>query len=366
LKTWNIKTPRLVYSGLGSVSKLKDIMEANSAKSAFVVLDRGLEGTCFETKLKLALEGYETTCWDGFSTNPSVIQCEDGVECFRRNKGDIVIAAGGGSAIDAAKYILMNSGFQTFVAIPTTCGTGAECSPFAIIKETEPLRKAAISHERFIPEYVILDPQSLVSLSREMIAATAMDTLAHGIEVHISKNADSLVRISTRGSLDTIFRHMERAVFDRDMESLEALQNVAFTARLLYPRTGLSIAHSLAHPLGAITDWHHGIIIALLLPQTLIFNKGYCQEFLGEINGILSLNDGRKTDIIEWIEDIAHRSEMFKHLNASGYPLEELAIDRIAKEAMKSSNIASNPREISSSEELKEVLVESLKKIKVR
>jgi alcohol dehydrogenase class IV len=95
-----------------------------------------------------------------------------------------------------------------------------------------------------------------------------MDAFSHIIESYVSKKATTITRVISIGLLSCIRNALERAIIQKELKSLETLQCIAFSARLLYPRTGLTIAHALSHPLGAFTNMHHGIAVLVFLKIT--------------------------------------------------------------------------------------------------
>ena len=271
----------------------------------------------------------------------------------------------GGSAIDVAKAIntiLTNGGQITeylngktidypplpFIAVPTTCGTGSESSPYAVITDPSIPKKRGFESQYLIPNTVILDVTALISLDKIIVAATAIDCLAHVLESHISRNATALTQITSSGLLFSLGKSIEKGVLSFEEGALERLLYIAFAARLLYPRTGLSVAHALSHPIGAFTDLHHGMSVALLLTNSLRFNQAYCYEKLQEAEILLGLRD-RKKALIQWLEEIISFSGISnfvkKYLSDK-----QLPIERIAKDCLLSSNIASNPRPLSESD----------------
>lgn len=208
-----------------------------------------------------------------------------------------------------------------------------------------------------MPTAVILDPESLLSLEKVMIAATGMDAFTHILESHVSRKATVLTRIVSKGLLCSVRESLEKAVKDKDILALETLQSIAFTARLLYPRTGLSIAHALSHPFGAFTGMHHGLAVAIFLEASMKFNLPSCSDSFQEAERVMGFSCGG--GLMSWIrliiEESGMRTEISNHLSS----FHGLPIERIASEALQSSNIPSNPREIGLAETC-EIINESL------
>jgi len=367
---WNMTTPRKLISGRGSVSFLPELLKELNLKTPFVVIDPKVRKANFGKQFS----DFCQDSFDGFGTNPTFAQVNDGVIFFRKDKYDSIIAVGGGSAIDLAKVVGLtaaNGGiaedyFQgkkakiqpvPVIAIPTTCGTGAESSPFAVIMSPDVPKKRGIESIFLMPSAVILDPDSLVSLDKVMIAATGMDAFTHILESHVSRKATALTRIVSKGLLCSVRESLEKAVKDKDISALETLQSIAFTARLLYPRTGLSIAHALSHPLGAFTGMHHGLAVAMFLEASMKFNLPSCLDSFREAERVMGFSCNG--ELMSWIRSIIEesgiRTEISNHLSL----FHSLPVERIASEALQSSNIPSNPREIGLAETC-EIINESL------
>ncbi|MGW8185345.1 MAG: iron-containing alcohol dehydrogenase family protein [Candidatus Moraniibacteriota bacterium] len=354
---WNMITPKKLISGKGSISYLPELLKEMNLEKPFVVMDP-------EVKLSSFGKSFDSFCeesFDGFTTNPTFSQVNNGVRFFRESEYDSIIAVGGGSAIDLAKVVgltVANGGtvrdyFQgrkidiqpvPIVAIPTTCGTGAESSPFAVIMDSDVPKKRGIESIFLMPTAVILDPESLISLDKVMITATGMDAFTHILESHISKKATALTRIVSKGLLCSVREPLENVLTGNDLSALETLQSIAFTARLLYPRTGLSIAHALSHPLGAFTGMHHGLAVVTFLEASMKFNLADCKDSFYGAERVMGLPYG--DGLFSWMRSIIEESGMEKEISNHLSSFPNLPIERIASEALQSSNIPSNPRKI--------------------
>lgn len=364
-----MKTPNFVYSGPNSIEKLSNLIPAY-INNIFVVVDKNIILTKFWEKTIKILKNYNVIYWDGFSSDPDIKEIEDGAAIYKKHSPQCLIAIGGGSAIDGAKVIGLlgkekdsdTNNFPYFIAVPTTCGTGAESSPYAIIKDSSHNKKKAIEKDYFIPNGVILDVKSLETLPKEYRAATALDTLVHMIEVHTAPTSNELTRISTRGSLISFGKSFEQAIFNNNEEALESLLYIAFTTRLLYPRTGLSIAHSLAHPLGAYSGIHHGMIVSLLMPEVIRFNHDANPLLFKETASLLG-NMDNGLELASWFEQTLNKTGIYNTIKHQ-MKNTQLNIDDICAQALESSNIKSNPKIVSSVKDLEKILILTLEKIK--
>ena len=353
----NMATPKKLISGYGSVSCLSELLTDMNLKRPFLVIDPKVRQSNFGR----IFEDFFGEWFDDFGTNPTFSQVNNGACLLCKEKYDSIIAVGGGSTIDLAKVVgltAINGGVAEdyfrdkkakiqsvpLVAIPTTCGTGAESSPFAVIMDPNIPKKRGIESIFFMPTAVILDPQSLISLDKIMIAATGMDAFTHILESHISRKATALTRIVSKGLLCSVREPLEDALVKKDISALETLQSIAFTARLLYPRTGLSIAHALSHPLGAFTGMHHGLAVVTFLEASMKFNLADCEASFYEAEKVMGLPSGG--GLLSWIRSIIEESGMAEEISNNLSLLGNLPVERVALEALQSSNIPSNPREL--------------------
>jgi alcohol dehydrogenase class IV len=358
---WNLATPKRLISGKGGISFLPELLKEMALKQPFIVLDPKVEKSDYG-KHFMRVIGYCEKPFSSFGTNPTLAQVNNGLLIFNEGSYDSIIVVGGGSAIDLAKLIGLvaaNGGitedyFQgrkadvrpvPLLAIPTTCGSGAESSPFAVIMDPGVPKKRGIENTFLMPAAVILDPESLVSLDRVMIAATGMDSFTHILESHISRRATTLTRIVSKGLLCSIRVPLEKAFREKDILALETLHSIAFTARLLYPRTGLTIAHALSHPLGALTNMHHGLAVVVFLEASIEVNLPACKTSFKEAECAMGFS-GDGDSLLSWIRTTVIDSGMAESISNHLAAFTDLPIEKIASEALQSSNIPSNPREI--------------------
>lgn len=358
---WNISTPKRLIAGGGSIDHLPHLLNELQLQTPFVVIDPLVKESKFGYKALGFLKSFNCQIITNSGSNPTFSHVRSGLEKFDNWGHDAIIAIGGGSTIDLAKVIglVAANGGQPedyfhgkkalrapvpLIAVPTTCGTGSEGSPYSVIMDTSIPKKRGLESPLLMPVAVILDHESLLSLDRIMIAATGIDAFSHILESHLSRKATALTRIFSRGLLYSIRESLEKAVFERDLSALENLHSIAFTARLLYPRTGLSIAHVLSHPFGAYTNIHHGLAVVIFLEASLMYNLPYCEELVRDAEAAMGLVH-KHTSLFSWLSSIIRNSGMEKVL-IEALPLYDLPIEKIAADALQSSNIPSNPREI--------------------
>jgi len=358
---WNFATPESLIISPGATSDIPEILEELGIKRLYAVIDPNVLKKNKEIKNiagKLLESG--ACIFTEFTTNPTTNQVNESVSKYLEFKPDGVFVIGGGSAIDLTKSTILvsenggivedylggkkgNKEFPIFIAAPTTCGTGSEASPYAVILDPKTKIKRGIEDSRFLPKLVILDQSLLSTLDKTTLVSTSMDALSHILESYISTKANEITRSSARGLLLGLKNNIEKALSD-DANAGGAMLNAAFSSRLLYPRTGLTIAHGLSHPLGANTDIHHGAAVCFFLPISLQENQPFCNTELTEALSVLGF--GGLDSFLKWFRKICDESGITSYIQSylSGI---QLPVEDMARDAMESSNIRSNPKPVS-------------------
>jgi alcohol dehydrogenase len=224
--------------------------------------------------------------------NPSGATIELGAMSLRSVglDGTVIVALGGGSAMDAAKAIALCAANdlpvweleydgpglrpgRPIVAIPTTAGTGSEAHPFAVITHDEIGRKDYVGHPSLLPATTILDPSLTVGLPPAVTAATGVDAMTHSLESLVSRNGNPFAEAMALGVIRTASEWLPRAVADGS--DLEARAQMLIAAHLAgvgqASGTGVGLAHALGHALGTRGRLPHGTALAVILPEVLAF-----------------------------------------------------------------------------------------------
>ena len=274
-------------------------LEQLPAKRAFIVTDPFMVKTGFTDQVISHLDrsGISHSTFDGVEPDPSLETVIRGTLLFLKDQADVVIALGGGSAIDAAKAIAFfahkvseGKAKPMLVAIPTTSGTGSEVTAISVVTDKVNEVKIPLNDELLIPDMAILDARFTRTVPPSVTAATGMDVLTHAIEAYTSRQANAFTDIYAKYAIRYVFKYLFRAYQCMDdMEAREMLLLGSCMAGMAFNNSGLGITHSIAHSLGGLFHVPHGLANAVMLPYVLQFNSFDAGVKYREIAEILHL-----------------------------------------------------------------------------
>lgn len=290
------EVPEIIH-GRGALCKVGQCARRLGGDRVLFVTDPGLikAGWVDESLRHLKAENLEFIVYDNVVSNPRDFQVEEGARLYLEKECDVIVAVGGGSPIDTAKAIailvssygdihdyegcnLVTQPIPPMVCVPTTAGTGADVTQFAIITDTKRKVKMSILSRAVMPEISLIDPLLLGTLSPELIAATGMDALTHAVEAYVSSLSWTLTDPHAIHAIELVTEHLVRAVRNKDMESLEGMSIACLEAGIAFSNAILGAVHALAHPLGGFYDMHHGMANAVLLPTVVNRNLEYSSD----------------------------------------------------------------------------------------
>lgn len=279
--------PEVIY-GIGALSQIGKCCRRLGGERILLVTDPGLiaAGWVDESTNYLNEEDLRYVVYDNVVTNPRDYQVEQGAEIYRRKNCDVIAAVGGGSPIDTAKGIgilasnygriheyeganLVTQPIPPLVCAPTTAGTGADVSQFAVIANKRTKVKMTILSRAITPDITLVDPRLLKTKPAELIAATGMDTLTHAIEAFVSSLAWPMTDPHAIHAIELVNEHLVNAAKTKDMRALEGMSIACLEAGMAFSNAILGAVHALAHPLGGLYDIHHGLANSLLLPVVI-------------------------------------------------------------------------------------------------
>lgn len=267
--------PTKIYSGEDSLNVLSSFRNMD----ILMVCDSFLPGTDNLKKIEAHLKGNSVEIFSDVKPDPPLDNIMKGVDVFIAKKPDVVIAIGGGSAIDTAKAIrffgekLTNKEVACFVAIPTTSGTGSEVTNTSVISDTKNGVKFPLIRAHLIPDIAILEPTLVMSAPASVTAFSGLDVLTHALEALVSKDANLFTDALAEKAIQVITNQLVDTYKDgQNVELRKAVHEASCSAGLAFNTAGLGICHSIAHQLGAKFHVPHGLANAMLLPYVVEFN----------------------------------------------------------------------------------------------
>ncbi len=283
--------PEFIF-GTGARNKCADYVRTFGGGKVLLVSDKGVGKAGWTRSIEKTLResGIDYVLYDSVTPNPRDSEVMEGAECYRHNKCDMLMVAGGGSPMDCAKgigIVVSNSrnilSFEgvdnvpipmpPLICIPTTAGTSADVSQFAIILDTEHSNKIAIISKSVVPDISLIDPETTVSMDPELTAETGLDALTHAVESFVSNAASPVTEMHALGAIEYLRRYLPRAVREPDNEVVRAgVMMGSLLAGMSFSNASLGLVHSMAHALGGLLDLPHGLCNALLLEHVAEFN----------------------------------------------------------------------------------------------
>lgn len=348
--SYQIKIPSYISGGEGCINNVPDIISKEHASRIMVFTDKGIRATGLLDVLTGILNGTtaEYRIFDDLTPEPAYQDVERVMDEAAGYDGDLIIAIGGGSVMDAAKLCSVLKGADYTVRdllqdptiaqkqiktlmIPTTCGTGSEATCNAIVAIPEEQSKKGIVNDNMIPDYVFLDPQMIRRLPQSIIAATGVDALAHVVECYTSLKATPFSDTYAMAGAKLIFHNIREAYNDADnMEAKSNMMLGAFYGGVAITGSGTTAVHALSYPLGGKYHIAHGVSNAILFAHVMEFNEDACKDRLAALcDGVFPELAARSVDdkadyMIAQIADIVRATNIPTDLNQFGVKMEDL------------------------------------------
>ena len=255
-----------IYSGPGAVSVLGEM----GAKRLLLVTDPFFAQNGTAQRIAGAAKAEHTEIFDKVQPDPSVVLAAEGTARLKAFCPDLLVALGGGSAMDCAKAMAYFAKEKCkFVAIPTTSGSGSEVTDFAILthdKAKHPLVDAALR-----PDAAILDSDLLQTLPRNLIADSGFDVLCHALEACVAKGAGMLSDMFAREAFRIAYASLPASYAGRQEVRLK-IHLAATMAGMAFTEAGLGLCHAMSHSLGGMFHVPHGRLNAIVMPEILSCN----------------------------------------------------------------------------------------------
>jgi alcohol dehydrogenase len=311
LKTVQYFTPQKKVFGVNAVDNIGQyVKDMGITGKAIIITDPGIMSTGAVQRIEKSLEkeGFTVAVFDQGVPEPDNVVCDKAVDFARKNEGDFVIGLGGGSAIDIAKVAaqllklpgktedyLMTTSFPKkgapLIAVPTTSGTGTECTMYSVITFAKDSIKGFFATPFILADMALVDPTLTLTMPSKVTASTGADALSHAIETMMAKQANPISDAIAMKAVELIAEALPVAVYEGD--NLEARVKMAYgsmMAGIAFQDPGIVEGHALAHTLGSVYHVPHGYGCAIGLTYAMEYNMGHCMEKMARMATALGQN----------------------------------------------------------------------------
>lgn len=371
--------PERVIFGEGAALQVGEHTKSLYAKKAFVVTDKTVaELDAFNNILRsLAEQTIDAFVYDEVDANPSDVQVEKGAVLFKEQNAEVIIAVGGGSSLDSAKAIgilVTNGGaiadyhydidsdwtnpdeipltkpIPPLITIPTTSGTGAEVTAYAVITNTKDNYKMFPGSWLSLPKIALVDPLMTVSMPSRVTAATGMDALSHAIEAYLSPYAMNQTDIFALSSISLISKSLKIVVENGNDFNARGKMALASTQAGLCMNAWCGGVHALGHQLSSQYGIPHGEAMAIMMPVVMEFNTNACVDRMAEVAKVM----GERVNGLSAVEAAKKAPEAVRKLTTSiglpvslsVYEIDPAKFAECAKWAVRDIDMDGNPRAI--------------------
>lgn len=363
--------PGQMITGSGALDMAQDTL-GTLGKKAMIVTDKVMIdlGNCAKVEAALKSQNIAYTIYSEIAGEPTDRMIEKGLEQYKAEGCDFLVALGGGSPIDSMKAIASlteNGGkisdymgkvidvkMPPMVAIPTTAGTGSEATQFTIITDTEKDIKMLLKGKCLIPSLAIIDPQFTMTAPPKITAATGLDALCHAVEAYTSRKAQTLSDTFAMSAVKRIFKYLPVAFHDGKNEEARVQMSVAaLEAGIAFNNASVTLIHGMSRPIGALFHVAHGLSNAMLMKECLSFAlEGAYDRFadLGRNIGVASAEDSDKEASEKFLDAVVKLTQELETPTLAEFGIDKEAffdvIEKMAYDAMDSGSPQNTQREI--------------------
>ncbi len=331
-------------------------------RKALIVTDLGVTAAGWTAQVIdcIASEGISYALFSGVTSNPRDYEVMEGARVYKNEGCSAIVAVGGGSPMDCAKGIgIVSSNGNNIISfegvdkvplpgpplicVPTTAGTSADVSQFAIIADTVRKIKIAIVSKSVIPDAALIDPETTVSMNEDLTACTGLDALTHAVEAYVSNAHSPITDLHALEAIRLVSANLVQAIRNPDnREARTRMMMGSLHAGLAFSNASLGAVHAMAHSLGGIMDFPHGEANAILLPYVIEYNFTAAAERYQRINEAMGLADQQSSDVVAAFVRLQKEAGAFKRLGAMGLHKDD--IPGLARTAMSDACMVTNPR----------------------
>lgn len=338
--------PTIIRFGPGASKELRPYLKQQGLQRPLIVTDPVVRQLhFFKTMLNdLQQNGVSAEVFSDLHKNPVKSDVYRGTDAYDVTGRNAVVGIGGGVALDVARAICLRVNHRDdlfkyddlvggdvfvtnevphFITIPTTAGTGSEVGRSAIIADDETHQKRILFSPKFLAKVVFADPLLTMDLPPSITAATGMDALTHNMEAFLAKLPHPMCEGIALEGICLIHQALEKAVNSPDLESRSKMLLASLMGAVAFQK-GLGVVHSLAHPLSALLDTHHGLANAVNLPYGMAFNVSGCEEKFKRIAQALDLSEQTGDSVVRYLFDLNSKTGIPHRLRDIGVREEHL------------------------------------------
>ena len=360
--------PEIVF-GAGARLQAGMFVSSLGLRKVLIVTDPGVEAAGWVDDVLHTIESHGIECivFDHVTPNPKDLEVTEGAKLYGEEKCDGIVAVGGGSPMDCAKGIgivsVSNLPVGIFegvgkisipgpplICVPTTAGTSADISQFAIINDTSRNVKMALVSKLLIPDITLVDPQTTLTMSPKQTVDTGFDALTHATEAYVSNASSALTDLLAKEAFVLLYSNLLKVHTDPDnIEFRTQMMLGSMLAGLAFSNASLGMVHAMAHGMATEYEYTHGLCNAILFNTVLSYNFDSASEKYSQLaiaTGIIteSTTDSRfvKQSFLEAINDLQNEigiKEGARHIHAT-----EQLLNRSVERAINDPCIVTNPR----------------------
>ena len=364
MESFNFNTRTQIVFGSGVLERVGSIAESFGGHRILVISDAGVVAAGHPARVTSSIEmcGLDAHLFMDVAQNPTTQHVDAAFAFAEPLEVDLIVAIGGGSAIDCAKgvnFLLTNGGEMAdywgtnkakkpmlpLIAIPTTAGTGSEAQSFALISNAKTHRKMACGDPKAAPVVALLDPDLTLTQPATVTALTGIDAIAHALETWVSSRRNPISQLYSRESWRLLSGNFPKVLENPSgLEARSAMLLGAHYAGVAIENSMLGAAHSCANPLTSHYDISHGAAVGLMLPAVIRFNAAEVSQLYSE----LSPHQTGPNQLAEYVEQLMGDADL--PLRLCDHGVDQKALPDLAREASLEWTANFNPRPVSAKE----------------
>lgn len=318
--------PTIIRFGAGAVKELPAYIKQNNLKAPLIVTDPVIAQLPFFKTIVTDLKnnGIAVEVFSDIHKNPVKSDVYKGTDAWDNTKRDSIIGIGGGAALDVARSIVLRTNHREdlfkyddliggdvyvtndvphFITVPTTSGTGSEVGRSAVISDDITHQKKILFSPKLLAKIVFADPLLTMDLPPAVTAATGMDALTHNMEAFLAKNYHPICDGIALEGIALVKESLADAVNKPNLESRSKMLLASMMGAIAFQK-GLGVVHSLAHPLSALLDTHHGLANAVNIPYGMKFNIEGFEDKFKRIARTLELKEESGDAVVKYLFDL--------------------------------------------------------------